>query len=145
MMLTEYNKILVALDGSVQSEKAFKESIEIAKRNEATLYLTWIINDIELTTSAYSFAKLLTEEQAFVEDFMVKKVKEATDAGVKEVETIVEIGSPKRKVGVDVPTEYDIDLIIMGSTGKGAITQALVGSTTSYVVNHAPCNVLVVK
>ena len=145
MMLTEYKKILVALDGSVQSEKAFKESIEIAKRNDATLYLTWIINDIELTTSAYSFAKLLTEEQAFVEDFMVKKVQEVKDGGIDKVETIVEIGSPKRKVAVDVPEEYGIDLIIMGSTGKGAITQALVGSTTAYVVNHAPCNVMVIK
>ncbi|MHC5269089.1 universal stress protein [Enterococcus sp. LJL98] len=144
-MLTEYKKILVALDGSVQSEKAFKESIEIAKRNAATLYLTWIINDIELTTSAYSFAKLLTEEQAFVEDFMVKKVQELKDEGIEKVETIVEIGSPKRKIAVDVPDEYGIDLIIMGSTGKGAITQALVGSTTSYVVNHAPCNVMVIK
>lgn len=145
MILTEYKKILVALDGSSQSEKAFKESIEITKRNEATLYLAWIINDIELTTSAYSFAKLLTEEQNFVEDFMQKKVKEVKEAGIASVETIVEIGSPKRKIGVDVPTEYEIDLVIMGSTGKGAITQALVGSTTSYVVNHAPCNVLVVK
>ncbi|MFC4696229.1 universal stress protein [Enterococcus aquimarinus] len=144
-MLTAYNKILVAIDGSVQSEKAFKESVEIAKRNHAKLYLTWIINDIELTTSAYSFAKLLTEEQEFVEDFMAKKVKEAKELGLEEIETIIEIGSPKRKISVDVPNEYDIDLIIMGSTGKGAITQALVGSTTSYVVNHAPCNVLVVK
>ena len=144
-MLTAYNKILVAIDGSVQSEKAFKESVEIAKRNHAKLYLTWIINDIELTTSAYSFANLLTEEQEFVEDFMAKKVKEAKELGIEEIETIIEIGSPKRKISVDVPNEYDIDLIIMGSTGKGAITQALVGSTTSYVVNHAPCNVLVVK
>lgn len=144
-MLTEYKKILVALDGSVQSEKALQESIEIAKRNDATLYLTWIINDIELTTSAYSFAKLLTEEQAFVEDFMVKKIQEVKDGGVEKVETIVEIGSPKRKIAVDVPEEYGIDLIVMGSTGKGAITRALVGSTTAYVVNHAPCNVMVIK
>ena len=144
-MLTAYNKILVAIDGSVQSEKAFKESVEIDQRNHAKLYLTWIINDIELTTSAYSFAKLLTEEQEFVEDFMAKKVKEAKELGIEEIETIIEIGSPKRKISIDVPNEYDIDLIIMGSTGKGAITQALVGSTTSYVVNHAPCNVLVVK
>lgn len=144
-MLTEYKKILVALDGSPQSEKALLESIEIAKRNEATIYLAWVINDLELTTSAYSFAKLLNEEEEFVKDFMTKKVADLKTAGITHVETIVEIGSPKRKISVDLPSEYGIDLIVMGSTGKGAITQALVGSTTAYVVNHAPCNVMVVK
>ncbi|MBM7708109.1 universal stress protein [Enterococcus lemanii] len=144
-MLTEYKNILVALDGSAQSEKAFKEAIEIAKRNTATLYLTWVINDIELTTSAYSFSKLLSEERAFVEDFMIKKIQEVKEAGIESVETVIEIGSPKRKIAVDIPEEHKIDLIVMGSTGKGAITQALVGSTTAYVVNHALCNVMVVK
>ena len=144
-MLTEYKKILVALDGSKQSEKALLESIEIAKRNEAAIYLVWVINDLELTTSAYSFAKLLNEEEAFVKDFMTKKVAELNEAVITDIQTIVEIGSPKRKISVDLPKEHGIDLIIMGSTGKGAITQALVGSTTAYVVNHAPCNVMVVK
>ncbi|MEL5940483.1 universal stress protein, partial [Tetragenococcus halophilus] len=50
-MLEAYKRILVALDGSNQSEKAFKETIEIAKRNNATVFLTRIINDVELTTS----------------------------------------------------------------------------------------------
>lgn len=38
-----------------------------------------------------------------------------------------------------------IDLIVMGATGLNAVERVLVGSTTSYVVTHAPCNVLVVK
>ena len=53
-------------------------------------------------------------------------------------------GSPKKEI-VDFAEENDIDLIVMGSTGKGAIDRVLVGSTASYVVNHAPCNVMVVK
>ncbi|MGQ4819949.1 universal stress protein, partial [Enterococcus faecium] len=38
-----------------------------------------------------------------------------------------------------------IDLIVMGATGLNAVERALVGSTTSYVVKHASCNVMVVK
>ncbi len=144
-MLEAYKKLLIAVDGSKQSEKAFSEGIEIAKRNGSTVYLAWIINDVELTTSAYAFSKLLYDEQAFVEDFMNKKVAEVKEAGVEDVHVIIEIGSPKRKIAVDIPQEYEIDLIIMGSTGKGAISQALVGSTTAFVVNHAVCNVMVVK
>lgn len=144
-MLTEYKHILVALDGSEKSEKALLEAIEIAKRNHANLYLAWVINDLELTTSAYSFAKLLNEEEAFIREFMARKIVMIQEQGITAIDTIVEIGSPKRKIAVDIPNKYDIDLIIMGATGKGAITQALVGSTTAYVVNHSPCNVLVIK
>lgn len=144
-MLDKYRKILIALDGSSQSEKAFSEGVEIAKRNNATVYLAWIINDVELTTSTYAFSKLLHDEEAFVKEFMDKKVLALKEAGLENAEVVIEVGSPKRKLATDIPEEYDIDFIIIGSTGKGALTQALIGSTTAFVVNHAVCNVLVVK
>ena len=43
------------------------------------------------------------------------------------------------------PKEYNIDLIVIGATGNGAITRAFVGSVSNYVVRHAPCDVLVVR
>lgn len=144
-MAEAYTRVLVAIDGSEKSEKAFEEAIEIAKRNDATIFLTWIINDVELTTSAYAFSRLLKDEQQNIEEDMEEKAKTAEQAGVKNIERIVEIGSPKEMLAMDLPKEHDIDLIVMGSTGKGAIAQALVGSTTSFVVNHAPCNVMVIK
>ncbi|AYW48235.1 universal stress protein [Tetragenococcus osmophilus] len=144
-MAEAYTRVLVAIDGSEKSEKAFEEAIEIAKRNDATIFLTWIINDVELTTSAYAFSRLLKDEQQNIEEDMEEKAKIAEQAGVKNIERIVEIGSPKEMLAMDLPKEHDIDLIVMGSTGKGAIAQALVGSTTSFVVNHAPCNVMVIK
>jgi nucleotide-binding universal stress UspA family protein len=130
-MLETYKNLLVAVDGSAKSEKAFDEAVAIAKRNQSTVYLAWIINDVELTTSAYAFSKLLQDEKTFVEDFMEKKVEEVKAAGIDDVHVVIEVGSPKRKIAVDIPEEYDIDLIIMGSTGKGAISQALIGSTSS--------------
>ncbi|MDK8197897.1 universal stress protein, partial [Enterococcus faecalis] len=39
----------------------------------------------------------------------------------------------------------DIDLIVVGSTGKGSIRRALLGSVSSYIVRHAHCDVLVVR
>ncbi|HLQ40956.1 MAG TPA: universal stress protein [Tetragenococcus sp.] len=144
-MRESYKKILVAIDGSKQSEKAFKEGIEIAKRNDATLYLVWIINDVELTTSAYAFSRLLEDEQTNIDEQMGDMLDEVKAAGITKVEKIVDIGSPKEMIAVELPKEYEIDLIVIGSTGKGAIAQALVGSTTAFVVNHAPCNVMVIK
>lgn len=52
--MSVYQHILVALDGSDQSEKAFHEAVRIAKEEQATLYLATIINDAEFTTSPFT-------------------------------------------------------------------------------------------
>ncbi len=36
-------------------------------------------------------------------------------------------------------------LIVVGHTGSGYVTRALLGSTAENVVRHAPCDVLVVR
>jgi nucleotide-binding universal stress UspA family protein len=67
-----------------------------------------------------------------------------SDISKLDYETKIDSGNPKRKI-VDYAVETQVDIIILGSTGKGAVEQAIVGSTTAYVVNHASCNVMVVK
>jgi nucleotide-binding universal stress UspA family protein len=41
--------------------------------------------------------------------------------------------------------EVDADVVVVGSRGLGAIRRALLGSVSTYVVNNAPCAVLVVR
>ncbi|EOH85116.1 universal stress protein [Enterococcus asini] len=139
-----YNRILVAFDGSRLAEKAFDEAVRIASSNQASLTLIAIVNDAELATSAFSFSKLFAQEKERAETEMLKKIQAATEAGVGEVQAFVEVGNPKQII-VKYAADNAVDLLVIGATGKGAITQSLVGSTTAYVVNHAPCNVLVVR
>ena len=53
-------------------------------------------------------------------------------------------GNPKKEI-INFAKQFELDLIVVGSNGKGLLDRMLVGSTTSYVVNHVPCNVMVVK
>ena len=129
-MSKRYQNIMVAVDGSRQSIKAFAEALDLAKDNEAHLFIVSIINKVELTHSAYA---------------MLKKINDAKEYGIAEIHAIVETGDPRNLIANVIPGQENIDLIVMGATGKGAIQQALVGSTASYVVSHAPCSVLVVK
>ncbi|CAC9746419.1 Putative universal stress protein [Enterococcus faecalis] len=143
--MSVYQHILVALDGSYQSEKAFHEAVRIAKEEQATLYLATIINDAEFTTSPFSFEELYDLEKHKSEEMLTEKAKQASEIGVKTVKKIVELGSPKRYLANTISENYAIDLIVLGATGRGAIQRTLIGSTTDYVVNHALCNVLVVR
>lgn len=139
-----YQNILVALDGSRLAEKAFTEAVRIALANNGRLTLISIINDAELATSAFAFSKLFAQEKERAETELLKRIHDASQKGVMDVIPFVEVGNPKQVI-IKYAADNASDLIVIGATGKGAITQSLVGSTTAYVVNHAPCNVLVVR
>lgn len=72
-MISKYKNILVAVDGSEHSEHAFEEAVEAAKRHDAKLNVISIINDSELSTSAFSFSKIYAAEKEQVEKEMLKK------------------------------------------------------------------------
>lgn len=144
-MFGKYGSILVAVDGSKQAERAFEEAVAIAVANQASLTIAWIINEEDLSNSAFSYSKILHEEKEMIEKEMLKKIHDAKQAQVQEVTSVIEIGNPKEYLATIIPESQSIDLIVMGPTGKGMIRRALVGSTTSYVVNNASCSVLVVK
>ena len=141
-MRENYKNILVAVDGSHQANQAIQEAIEISKRNQASLFVVHAKDVAQLYGTAYIMPAVLEEAE--------KQSTEILDEAGKLIGDKVEYkafqvsGSPKKEI-VDFAEENDIDLIVMGSTGKGAIDRVLVGSTASYVVNHAPCNVMVVK
>jgi nucleotide-binding universal stress UspA family protein len=46
---------------------------------------------------------------------------------------------------VAAATREAADLIVVGSQGRSGLQRLLLGSVSHYVVNHAPCSVLVVK
>lgn len=143
-MLEGYKNILVAVDGSDHSNHAFDEAVATAKRNDAKLSIISIINDSELSTSAFSFSKIYAAEKEQIEKELLKKVHDAAQKDFDNIEPFVEMGSPKEKI-VDFAKDNDIDMIYLGATGKGEISLSRIGSTAAYVVNHAPCSVTVIR
>ncbi|MBL3715266.1 MULTISPECIES: universal stress protein [Lactococcus] len=141
-MEKQYKNIMVAVDGSEQSDKAVREAVKIAKENETSLLVLHVKDDIRLYGSTYGAPLILEnlEEQArAIIDRAADIIKKQVEFKTYRVE-----GSPKKEI-IDFSQEHDVDLIVIGVTGKGAFDRLLVGSTTAYVINHANCNVMVVK
>lgn len=144
--MDEYKNILVAVDGSEQSKKAFDEAINIAKRNKGKLTLATVIDTTSFSgTTGGSSIPLMQEvhkkAQRIITELEHHRVPEEHEV---HLTSQISAGNPKREI-VDLAEKLDIDLIVMGATGLGALSLLLVGSTTAYVVNQAPCNVMVVK
>ena len=143
-MLAEYKNILVPVDGSGQSEDSFKKAIAIAKRNNAALHLIYV-KDTRNVPLSPEYESRLTEAYKDMEyEFLDEMMTFATNEGI-EIKKSVTNGNPRTLIAGAFPKEYNIDLIVIGATGKGAITRAFVGSVSNYVVRHAPCDVLVVR
>lgn len=44
----------------------------------------------------------------------------------------------------ELAQQQQCDLIVMGSRGRGVVSSFLLGSTSHYVLNHAPCPVMII-
>ena len=144
--MLEYHNILVGLDGSELADKALKQAIEVAKRNHAKLFIAQIIPDeVSVSTSITYPASSLDAERKSTKLYLEEKAQEAKDQGVEEVQTIFKVGSPRRELAVTIPQEANIDLTIVGVSGKGAIERLLIGSVAQFVSIHSTTNVLLVK
>ncbi|WP_413628253.1 universal stress protein [Fructilactobacillus vespulae] len=146
-MLNEYKHILVPVDGSKSAESTLLKAAEVALRNHAKLE---ILNVINTTSFGFSYGviggnainDIVDGEIGYLKD-LVKRVE--TETGFKDAHMHVRFGSPRNIISYDFPKEYQIDLIMMGATGKNATERLLVGSVASFVNGHAPCDVIVVR
>lgn len=144
-MSITYKHILVAVDGSKEAEWAFKNSVAIAKRNDATLNLANVIDTRSFAAVEAYDRSIADKAQAFAEELLAGYKKEAEAAGVTKVNVIVDYGSPKSVIAKDLAKKVEADLIICGATGLSTVERFLIGSVSEYIVRAAKCDVLVVR
>ncbi|PLR83731.1 universal stress protein UspA [Bacillus canaveralius] len=144
-MKLAYKNILVAVDGSKEAEWAYKKAIEIAKRNNASLVLSHIIDTRTFATvEAYDRA-IAERAQLFAEELLKNYQQRALDASITDVKYEIDYGSPKVKIPKDVAKKHQVDLIICGATGLNAVERFLIGSVSEHITRYAACDVLVVR
>ncbi len=144
-MTLQYSQILVAVDGSKESEWAFKKAIAIADRNSATLNLVNII-DTRSYAAVEAYDRSIAERaQSFAVELLEEYKEKAAAEGLTNVNIIVEYGSPKTMISRDLSKKVKADLIICGATGLNAVERFLIGSVSENIVRSAKCDVLVVR
>ena len=144
-MLQKYERIMVAIDGSYESELAFEKGINIALRNDAELLLVHVIDTRALqsvaTFDTYIYEKLEQEAKDVLSDYE----SQARKRGLEKIRQIIEFGNPKTLLARDIPDKESVDLIMVGATGFNTFERLLIGSSSEYIMRHAKVDLLVVR
>lgn len=144
-MQQQYKRIMVAIDGSGEAELAFKKAVSVAKRNNAELLLAHVI-DTRAFQTVSSFDGVLAEQATEMANQTLHDYeKYAKENGCLNVKKVIEYGSPKTIIATQIPTEHQVDLMMMGATGLNAVERLFIGSVSEYVIRNAACDVLIVR
>ena len=143
-MVEEYKNILVAVDASEQAYDALREAVDTAKLNHSHLKILYVLNDKLANIPVHLDTMTLYKSVQEHSDYVVEQVQEYLKGTEVDFEIVRLTGSPKREI-INYANENNIDLVVIGSTGLDAIDRFIIGSTTQYIVNHASCNVMVIK
>jgi len=140
--ITDLTKIMFATDGSDESEKALAEALSLAKTCGTVLYAVSVVevNPEYSALAPKAVEKADTDTKAILDAAKARAEQEGVQCEVVSVH-----GQDVAGLLVQQAEKIGADMIVMGRHGrKKGLKKLLLGSTTSALISHAPCKVLVV-
>ncbi len=150
-MLSIPKQILVAIDGTPLSDKAADEAVRMAACSKGPiksriLALLVLPNAPRNTYNDFVPTPPVTETDNW-DDFRRRIFyvieKNAADAGIP-LDIRVAYGDPADEL-LTLAERENVDVIVIGSSGKGFIKRNVIGSVSHKVVKNAKCSVYVVR
>ncbi|MGD6934187.1 MAG: universal stress protein [Candidatus Bathyarchaeia archaeon] len=135
--------ILVPTDGSGHSVRAAEYAVSVAKVHKAKILVVYVIDNFVVDQFAKVSSSIEQDLKESGQGYINYIVGLAEKQGVA-VESIVTKGQPYEKI-VDLAKNQNVDLIVMGTTGRRSTERILIGSVTQRVIEYSPCPVLVIK
>jgi len=148
-MTRNFTRILVPTDFSAPSHAALALATRMAAASGASLHLLHVLED-PFTAAAYA-TDFYAAPPAGITESWLKGAQSLLDTQLTPDEQaffrstqVVMFGTPSRDI-VNYAAANDIDLIVMGTRGRGGVHHLLMGSVAERVVRAAPCPVLTVR
>jgi nucleotide-binding universal stress UspA family protein len=138
-------KILLAMDGSEDSQLAATNALVLAQQTGSELHLIHVLSLPLDTQDPSRFEPNVRRE-------LERRARENFEESVGKIEASGgKVGGSHPRVGrpdagiIDEAEQIGAGLIVMVSRGLGRIRRALMGSVSDSVVRHAHCPVMVVR
>jgi nucleotide-binding universal stress UspA family protein len=143
-MNLSFKTILIATDFSDASTLALEYARVLAHRFGAGLRVLHVVETpIPLGSELYVPDVMSVTERA-VDTAQQQLATTMAHVTGDDVIGQVLVGNAARKI-IEYAADHDVDLIVMGTHGRGAIAHLLMGSVAERVVRTAPCPVLTIR
>ena len=139
----DIRRVLLGTDLSRTSELATDRAFDLARRHGADLLVVSVIDPGDLPGEAGRIGSRWDEVRDRRHDAAQALVARGRAVGVP-VSFLVWTGDPGESI-VSAAEAERVDLVVVGTHGRGTIGRLLLGSVSDHVVRNAPCPVLVVR
>jgi nucleotide-binding universal stress UspA family protein len=142
-------RILVATDFGEASDTALAYGRELARRFGATLHVLHVVDDV---AARIDLAAGLPPDVGHIQADFEERARRDVAALVSDedrrdlhAETALLTSAVPERAIVAYAADHRIDLIVLGTHGRGPVAHLFVGSVAERVVRRAPCPVLTVR
>jgi universal stress protein A len=138
--MAKIQRILMATDFSDHAHEAMKQAAALARALGAELVMCHVIEPLPFsagTPPVPHASDPASDARALCEKWL-------TEFGIENGRALVEQGYAFAEIA-RVARNEEVDLVVLGSHGRGAIAHMLLGSVAERVARKAPCSVLVVR
>lgn len=136
-------KLLLATDLSEASESATDQAFELAASLGAALLIVSVIDPGSLLLPGGRFRARIDQVRERREQLAQVLVERGRQLGI-DVSFLVWTGDPGDQI-VEAAEAERVDMVVVGSHGRGAVGRLFLGSVSEHIVRNAPCPVLVVR
>jgi nucleotide-binding universal stress UspA family protein len=147
-----FERVVVAVDGSEIASQAvaaarrwpFLAMAEIRTLSVAPEHARWWPDELRTAGTGGADGEHEAARESLVEhDGIAAEAAAILRAVGFKAHPEVRVGSPASTI-VEFATEWEADLVIMGSHGRTGLARLLLGSVARNVLHHASCSVLIV-
>lgn len=137
--------VVVGVDGSPESEAALAFAYDMATRRNAELVAVHVWSDVisvwggSVPIPDLDWDTVATDERIVLSERLAGWRERYPDTAVRQV---VHENRPAQRL---IQEAQGAQLLVVGSLGRGALANALLGSVSHAVLHHAPCPVAIVK
>lgn len=139
-----FKTIMVATDFSDASELALEYARVLADRFGAGLRVLHVVQTPRALGSEMHVPEVMAVAEQAVHEAQQQLAATLERIGGDNVIGQVLMGMATKKI-VEYAADHEVDLIVMGTHGRGTMSHLLMGSVAELVVRTAPCPVFTVR
>ncbi len=142
------SSVLVATDFGDTSTAALAYGRNLARAFGGTLHVLHVAEQVTATAAAEFYLEDLGALQKAVEDAAAKQLAALLtedDRALLSAKPVVRASADVAHTIVEYAKAAHVDVIVVGTHGRGPVSRFMMGSVAEKVVRTAPCPVLVVR